>query len=274
MKELLERQKEDERKNVFIALGVTGLISGLLLVFSLFWLAVSGQIPEIDQPIWKTIAFLPAADYGTDNNGRKEVNNFERPSETPADRPKTQPTANNNANPEPVKSSPSPNHESNTNSEQSVNSSPTPSKDNTQSTNNNINSNPSENNTPKENNVSPTKANTGGSDDGNTNTLGNHGNPKAQVLNPNGSFEFGNGIGGPGGRMPVKTDLKGYNMQMEEKIRFDIIVAPSGEVIYCKAKYALHPELAAIGKENIMKWKFSEGEENLKTFVVVSFRLK
>ena len=280
MKELLERQKKEERKFIFIALGVTGFIFSVLLVISLFWLAVSGQIPEIDEPIWKTVAFMPAADYGTDNKGRKEVNNFHAPSETPADRPKTPPKATNAEPVTPAKSNPSANHESNTTSEQAVDATPEPSHNNTPSTSN-TNTETSTpavtNNTPKTNTTSESDANPGGSDDGETNTVGNSGNPKAQVLNPNGQFQFGGGIGGPGGRRPLKTDLKGYNVQLEEKIKFDIVVAPSGDVLYCKAKYALHPELAAIGKSNIMKWKFSEtdpGEGNLKTFVVVSFRLK
>lgn len=278
MNDLLERQKKEERKFIFIALGVSGFVSGVLLVISLFWLAVSGQIPEIDEPIWKTVAFMPAADYGTDHNGRKEVNNFHDPSETPADRPKTPPQANE-APETPAKSNPAANHESSTTSEQVVAAAPKPKVSNNPNTStDNASETPAvTNNTPKTNPTSNSNANPGGSDDGETNTVGNNGNPKAEVLNPNGEFQFGNGIGGPGGRRPLTTNLKGYNVQLEEKIKFDIVVAPSGEVVYCKAKYALHPELASIGKENIMQWKFSEtdpSEGNLKTFVVVSFRLK
>ena len=97
------------------------------------------------------------------------------------------------------------------------------------------------------------------------------------MLNENGLFKWGNGIGGAGGRRPLKTELKGYNVQLEEKITFEITIDPNGDVIFVKAPFAVHQELVAIGKANIKTWKFSEtdpGAGNLKTTVSISFRLK
>lgn len=280
MHELMERLENMERQDKVIGLISSMGLAVIAFIALLFWFANAGLVMGIEEPEWKTIAIIGPGgmDYGTDLLGRSDVNNFHAPSEHPADR---EPAPTNSS--DPSASNSNNNSSSGTPSTSGVitqnhtetgvtansgqqNSTP-PVKPDPKATGN---GNPT-NNTPS-NNVTG-----GGSDDGNTNQLGNHGDPRATVLNPNGLFAFGEGIGGTGGRMPLKTELSGYNIQLEEKIRFDITIDPSGDVIFVKAPFAIHQELVEIGKANIKKWKFSETDPsagNLKTTVTISFRLK
>lgn len=269
-----------ERKDKRVGMLSSMAFALILFISLLYWFANAGLVMGIEEPEWKTVALIGPGgmDYGTDLMGRKDVNNFFAPSENPADRP---PSPNSSSDP-----SPSPANNNNSSA-----STPAPTGTVTQSEESPIkaNSGQQENADPKKpdpkatgtgsaNNHQPTQNTTGGgSDDGETNQLGNHGDPRATVLNPNGLFAFGEGIGGTGGRMPLKTELSGYNVQLEEKIKFEITIDPSGDVIFVRAPFAIHQELVEIGKANIKKWKFSETDPNagnLKTSVTISFRLK
>jgi hypothetical protein len=276
MHELMERLQLIERKDKLVGIVTSLLLALVLFIALLIWFARAGLVMGIEEPEWKTIGIIGPGgmDYGTDLKGRSDINNFQDPSETPADRP-VQPNSS---------SDPSPTATNNAGS-----STPATSGSITQThTETSVTANSGQKDTPaktnpttpgdgKSTNTTPTKNTGGGSDDGNTNELGNHGDPRATVLNPNGLFAFGEGIGGTGGRMPLKTELTGYNVQLEEKIKFEITIDPSGDVIFVKAPFAIHQELVAIGKENIKKWKFSETDPsagNLKTTVTINFRLK
>jgi hypothetical protein len=278
MHELMERLDVMERKDKVAGIVASMLFALVLLIVLLWWFARAGLVVGIEEPEWKTIGIIGPGgmDYGTDLKGRKDVNNFFDPSETPANRPKVDNSssetstdaANNTASNNAAATGSLTQDHTPTNvtapsgQQESTNDKPDPKATGTGKPTND----------PK-----PSNNNGGGSDDGETDELGNHGDPRATVLNPNGLFAFGNGIGGTGGRMPLKTELTGYNIQAEEKIKFEITIDPSGDVIFVKPLYAMNPQLAEIGKKNIKNWKFSETDPsagNLKTTVTINFRLK
>ena len=272
-----------ERRDQQVSFAISGGIVVLLLFFSMFWMAFQGTIPPIDEPQWKTVGRI---DFGLDNKGRKDVNNFEKPSPTPADRPKTQPKKKiTETQPKESVSNPPPkNNTSKTESQNTVqesttetppkpenNTQPTPKTENTSNENSN-NPNKSDNSQETSN-----AANNGGSDHGDTDQLGNRGNPKSPVLDDNGMFQFGDGIGGEGGRSPLDLPLPKYNIQKEGRITYTFVIAPSGEVVFVKPHSTPHMDLADIGKKAIQKWRFTEvdpGQGNLKTTVTITFRLK
>jgi hypothetical protein len=275
--DLLQRLDLIEKKDKVVGIVSSAAIALVLLFALLFWIAKAGLVMGIDEPEWKTIGLIsPGADYGTSHDGDGEINNFQDPSPTAdgqdrppspiasaaAAAPASSPTPTTNPAPAGTITGNEPSPIS-ANSGNSNNSKPTKTDNATGSSNNN---------------AAPTGALTGGgSNDGNTGKTGNTGSPTATVLNPDGLYNFGPGVGGAGGRSALKTELKGYNVQLEEKIKFEITIDPDGDVIFVKAPFALHQELVEIGKENIKRWKFSETDPNagnLKTTVTISFRLK
>lgn len=280
--ELLKQENEKlEKRDKQISFAVsTGLIA-ILMFFSMFWMAFQGTIPPIDEPQWKTVGRI---DFGFDNKGRKEVNNFHKPSDTPADKPKGQvkPKKVETTPPKTVSNPPPKVIESTAQSDQEVakpvdtpkptensNPDPSPKTDPDKST-------PTTDPTKSDPVIDPDAQFGGGSDHGDSKDPGNRGNPDAQVLDNDGMFEFGDGITGPGGRSPLDLPLPTYNSQQEGKVRFSFIIAPSGEVVFVKAMPTPHLELAEIGKKAIKRWRFSQIEEsrgNLKTTVTITFRL-
>lgn len=277
--EIRKLEKRDKQVSFAISSGIVVL----LLFFSMFWMAFQGSVPPIEEPQWKTVGRI---DFGFDNKGRKAVNNFEKPSPTPADRPKTKPKPEKTeTQPKEVVSNPPPKtNTSNTTSDNKVqestqetpakpdnNTKPTPKTDNKSNENSN---NPNKSDTREETSDSPKN---GGSDHGDSNQLGNRGNPKSPVLDDNGMFQFGDGIGGEGGRSPLDLPLPKYNIQKEGRITYTFVIAPSGEVVFVKPHSTPHMDLADIGKDAIKKWRFTEvdpSQGNLKTTVTITFRLK
>jgi hypothetical protein len=274
--DLLRRLDILEKKDKMIGVVVSITIAAVLLLLLLFWFARAGYVLDVQEPEWQTVGLIaPGADYGTSHDGDGEINNFQDPSPTAdgQDRPPS-PVTNTNAA---AASNPTPS------------ANPTASGSITQTDPSPITATPGKENVkPASNNNSgttgtATNSNTpgtttgGGSNDGNTGITGNTGHKDATVLNPDGLYTFGNGIGGAGGRSALKTDLKGYNVQLEERIKFEITIDPHGDVIFVRALGALHQQLVEIGKQNIKNWKFSETDPdagNLKTTVTISFRLK
>lgn len=263
MKLLLEREHQLERKDQKKSAAITSVFAVLLIILSLFWTAMAGVIPPVGEPSWKTLGMI--SDFGNLSEGSGNVDNFHDPSPTPADRPKVDqatPAVKTNPNPSPKVV------ESNSQSSQTTTTSNTNTQTNNTSTNSQ-NSNPTASTT--------NNSQTGGSNDGKGKTVGNAGNPNSTTLDGNGMFDFGPGIGGAAGRKLIKIDLPKYSVQQEAKIKFNFIVLPDGKVAYVKAEATPYPELAKEGKEAIEKWRFSEvdeGEGNLKTSVVITFRLK
>ena len=274
-----KREKQDKQMSAAITLG----ISVALLFAFMFWVGLTGMVPPPDEPQWKTVGRI---DFGTDRLGAMKVNNFQDPSPRPADRPKTNPQPKKTeTRPKPQVSDPAPKqNKSTTESTNTVVESETPTPPKPTNTNN---PKPKSENTPKTSPAAdPNKTDSrpdkssnqdGGSNDGNTGKTGNKGNPKSKVLDINGAFQFGEGIGGADGRAPLSLPLEDYNIQKEGRITFDFIISPSGEVVYVKARSNTQPELAELGKRNIKKWKFEEvdpGRGRLKTNVTITFRLR
>jgi|GEM_PF-4034179 len=276
--ERVKREKQDKQ----LSAAITGGTTVLLLFSFMFWVGFSGLVPPPGEPEWKTVGRI---DFGVDNLGAKKVNNFQDPSPTPADRPKSNPKPKVvETNPKPKVSNPPPKQNpSNTESENTVTESKDPTPPNPkpvtnptpEKADNSSEDSSDPNKTPEEPNNSNDKP--GGSDHGDSNKPGNKGNPKSKVLDINGSFEFGDGIGGEGGRGPLALPLENYNIQKEGRITFDFIIATSGDVVYVKARTNTQPALAEIGKRNIKNWKFEEvdpGRGKLRTSVTITFRLK
>ncbi len=280
----MEREVQSkERRDKQISGAISGGIVVILLFLSMFWPGW-GLPPKIEQTEWETIGRV---DFGTDALGRLAVNNFQQPSPTPADRPKTQPTKQQPVeNPAPQEASTPPPEQpkSTTESDNKVqeNTNPAPNQqetvaDPTPKTETPTNNTPSPPNR-DDNNSNETATNeTGGSNQGDTNQDGNRGNPNANVLDDNGMFEFGDGVGGPGGRRPLDIPLPKYNIQKEGRVTYSFYILPSGETANIRAMSTPHMDLAEIGKQAIKNWRFSEtdpGAGNLKTTVTITFRLK
>lgn len=273
-----QKEKQDKQMSAAITLG----ISVALLFAFMFWVGLTGMVPPPDEPQWKTVGRI---DFGTDALGALKVNNFQDPSPKPADKPKSNPKPKKTeTNPKPQVSDPAPKqNKSTTESDQTVVESTNPTPPNPTPTNN---PKPKTEDATTDQTADPNKSDTkpndnpksdGGSNHGDTDKTGNKGNPKSKVLDINGAFQFGDGIGGEGGRAPLSLPLEDYNIQKEGRITFDFIISTNGEVVYVKARSNTQPELAELGKKNIKKWKFEEvdpGRGRLKTSVTITFRLR
>ncbi len=274
----VRKEKQDKQRAAAITLG----ISATLLFSFMFWVGLSGMVPPPDEPQWKTVGRI---DFGTDALGAMDVNNFQEPSPMPSENLKSDPKPEPfETNPQPKSPDPPPKQDkSMTNSENTVVESQNPAPPNTKPKNNpkpkadnaNMHETSDPNKSDSQSNNNPKSD--GGSNQGDTDQTGNKGNPEAKVLDQNGAFQFGDGIGGEGGRAPLALPLEDYNIQKEGRITFDFIISPTGEVVYVKARSNTQPELADIGKRNIKKWRFQEvdpGQGRLKTSVTITFRLR
>ncbi len=274
----VKKEKQDKQMSAAITLG----ISVALLFAFMFWVGLTGMVPPPDEPQWKTVGRI---DFGTDALGALKVNNFQDPSPTPSDKPKSDPKPEKaETNPKPIVSDPPPKQDKSTTesdntvveSEKPTPQNPQPKTDPKPKTDKATSTETSDPNK-SDNKSNSNPKNDGGSNQGDTDQTGNKGNPKSKVLDINGAFQFGDGIGGEGGRAPLALPLEDYNIQKEGRITFDFIISPTGEVVYVKARSNTQPELAEIGKNNIKKWKFQEvdpGQGRLKTSVTITFRLR
>ena len=127
-----------------------------------------------------------------------------------------------------------------------------------------------------------TTTGSGGSNSGQTGTVGNVGSPDIKHLDPDGMYDFGAGGGGNGGglkgRKPLSLSKPKYDVQQEGKVTFEFVVDPSGEVVYAKAVPPISkPALAKAGIDAIKNnWKFSKinSDENQTIRVTMTFKLK
>ncbi len=278
----------EERKNMAISGIITASTTVLLLLFSLIWTAYRQRIPP---PGFKEYEVVGAIDFGNNTNGSRKVNNFlppvEKPAETPppsaaskptptpavkptqvppvvttpAPSPVTVPSTTPKPTPTPPKPTPTP-------------PKPTPTPPSTPSTNA-PSTNPS---TPSTQPVKPsTQTGTPGSNQGtNTSGTGNAGTPDIRVLDPNGLYSFGEGVGGANGRKPISIPQPKYNSQQEGKVKFVFKVAPDGTVISVTAITDKN-ELKQAGLDAIRSWRFnavdpSAGVQTLN--VTITFKLK
>ncbi len=123
----------------------------------------------------------------------------------------------------------------------------------------------------------------GGSNHGNApkGSVGNTGIPNTNILNIDGiEWGSGNGKGGDGGlnnRKILKMTRPKYDVQEEGRLTYEFIIAPDGNVVFCKALPNRYPNLAKIGEDCIKKdWKFNKltgSTQNQKVVVTITYKL-
>jgi TonB family protein len=189
-------------------------------------------------------------DFGNNKMGSGDVDNFEDPSPTPGDAPAT--NTNEAAVVDPVKES------------WMTSTDPT-----------GVTANPGD----KEvRNPDPnSQFNAGGSNHGIGDDVANWGRPDHHQLNDNGSFVWGTGGTGLGGRKWISLPDPEYKVNDETKITFEFVIAPSGDVVSVSRPISGSQELVRAGMEAIKKWKFQPVDPdspNQKVKVTIIFRMQ
>jgi hypothetical protein len=243
--DLLQRLDLMEKKDKKVGIAATIGFASLLFLALLFWIAKAGYAMGIQDPEWKTVGLLTAgANFGTSDAGNGQVETMQ------------------SAGPERKITQTSPSQDTKTTTSGAV----------TQQEKSPIShADGNDGSKTAQKAIVDSQAVVGGTNQGGGDRVGNEGNPGGGV-----KFLWGPELGS-GGRMAVNTELAGYDVQLEEKITFQITIDPAGDVVFVKPLFAIHQELVEIGKRNILKWKFSEGDPalgNLKTSVSIYFRLK
>jgi hypothetical protein len=266
---ILDKIQRAERRNI----SRSALISaGLMTVtFLLGWIWVANfrvLFPEQKKEyvlVGMTEVGMGLADFGNNVNGSGDDNNFHAPSATPG--------------------AGTPGH-----SELSANV-PTPNPSNTQTVTTTQPTAPEiqadgpkqsdspNSTTSNNNNTDPNKTGTGGneqntgSNHGTGDQIGDRGSPDAHVLNNDGMFAFGDGLGN---RKYLELARPVYAAQQEGVLTFEFIIAPEGHVKFVKAPVSSNTALVKAGKDAIYKWKFEpiDGGGDQTSKVTITFRLK
>lgn len=258
-KELLKKELTQEKKNQYKSAAYTGGLIVILLFLSMFWVAMAGPVPPIQEEEYVT---LGRVDFGQTKAGKNNVNNFEKPSPTPADKPKaTEEVKITEPKPAPSESRPDNPITSEKPADVAVDKPVETDKPDPSASNSNNKPEKQEreieelnpfDNDPGDNN------NAGGSQQGDEGVDGNRGNPNANVLDPNGMFAFGNGVGAGSGREPLSTPNPVYpSTSADSKITFSFVIKPDGSVAYVKTPVASNRALVKAGMDAIKKWKFT-----------------
>ncbi|MCI4671103.1 MAG: hypothetical protein MRZ79_23395 [Bacteroidia bacterium] len=285
-----------EKRNSRISAAVTSILMILMLFFSLLMLLNlyrEAKIGEGDE-----YEVVGSIDFGDYTNGSKKVNNYSPPVNNPVPVKDPKPTADQ---PAPSKSS----TPTTTTEAQTTETTPTPSevvttKKPTPTTTPPVNDKPKENTsspqsttteTSETNNDNSSKTNSeeevddgldfnmgGGSNEGDANEgTGNQGTPNTQILDPDGLFSFAeSGPGSLKGRTPKSLPKPVYNTQQEGRIKFKIIIAPNGSVLYAAPAGPVAPNMQSLvnsGRIALEKWKFSAGQRQ-EVIVTITFKLK
>ncbi|MBX7243043.1 MAG: hypothetical protein K1X92_14970 [Bacteroidia bacterium] len=299
----LYRLEESERKNKVISAIITSLIILLFLAICFFWYAMRPSYVSVGEKEIEMVSGIAEGDgggntldYGDRSEGSQNVNNFQPsvanptpgemkapelphaevvqppatpPSDTKADKPVL---AGNDDTDVTV---PQKNDKDKDKKDKPL----TPAKP--------ADTKPSEpqKTTPS---IPDTKSNTntsssgGGSNHGTgpKGSVGNTGTPNTNLLNLDGiEWGSGNGKGGDGGlnnRKVIKMTKPKYDVQEEGRLTYEFIIAPDGNVVFCKALPNRYPNLAKIGEEAIKKeWKFNKlsGSQNQKVVVTITYKL-
>jgi len=117
----------------------------------------------------------------------------------------------------------------------------------------------------------------GGSNEGNSESVGNEGTPSSPVLDSEGLFQFGEGEMGLQGRIPLSLPKPEYKVNQETRITYEFVIAPDGHVKSVRPiTFSTATELIEAGKEAIYKWRFNAipGKQDQKARVTITFRLK
>ncbi|MCS6906042.1 MAG: energy transducer TonB, partial [Bacteroidia bacterium] len=117
----------------------------------------------------------------------------------------------------------------------------------------------------------------GGSNHGSSKEVGDRGRPDSPVLDPAGSFSWGEGADGLNGRHFLGAPFPSrHGCQEEGKITFAIVVDRTGRVKNVKTlKYSGQHCLKAFTEKFIReKWKFSPIDEDRDQVIKVTFQFK
>jgi len=288
----LAELEAEERRNQRISAILTALIMVIFFIISLIWTAWRQEVP----PPGEEYEVLGAIDFGNYQSGSRQVNNFEKPVEDPAETPPPpKPTPQEEVAepepapaPEPVETQPDPSPVTVPESPPEVKPEPKPTepeppkpkpkpKEETKP------EKPAEssNTTPAETPATKPSDKEPGSNHGNNDSgTGNQGQDKVKVLDPQGLYSFGTGTGGGlQGRSPLDLAYPEYNVQEEGDIQFEFIIAPDGRVVHVKPVGVVRQlGLKNAGIAAIKKWRFSPlppGQtQNQRVRVTIKFRLK
>lgn len=284
----------EERKNQMISAVATTVIMIILLLLSLVWKAYRERIP----PPGGDYEMLGAIDFGNYKQGSRQVNNFERPVEDPAETPQPE-AARPIETPQVAETTPQPVKEVTTEAPSPVTQplppkevkndpipKPTttvkpaePKKEPTETQNDTGTSNNSSQPTtePTKPSDKPSGSNHGTDASG----TGNSGTPDVKTLDPSGLYTFGSGgDGGLKGRSPVSLPYPVYNVQEEGELTFEFLIDRAGNVAHVKLiGLTDKPGLKKAGMDAIKNWRFTsvssgQGADLTPVRVKIRFKLK
>ncbi|MEM8888573.1 MAG: hypothetical protein AAGD28_11375 [Bacteroidota bacterium] len=274
-----------ERKNIRVSAVTTTAIMVILALLCLIFTAYRNRVP----PPGKKYEVLGAIDFGDMREGSKNVNTRERSVPDPVENPTPKPTPPQ-PTPQPVEAAPTPPPRVTTPKptpvavpdppvkkpepveqpkvEKPQEPKPTPKPTNTQTK-------PTETK-PADKPSTNTDSRPSGSNDGSADSgTGNKGTPNTTVLNKDGLYSFGEGIGGSNGRGILSIRDPDYKCQEEGTLTFKFQIMPNGSVGRVFRPISNKRCLVQIGMAAIRGWKFtsSPGAGVLETNVTIRFKL-
>ncbi len=284
----------EERRHRIISGTLTTIIMAILLLLSLIWTAYRERIP----PPGGDYEVLGAIDFGNYTQGSRQVNNFERPVEDPAETPQPE-AARPVQTPQVAETSPPPVKEITTEAPSPVTQPPPPKevkndpipkptttvkpaepkKEPTETQNDTGTAATSSK--PTTDPVKPSDKPSGSNHGDATSGTGNAGTPDVKTLDPSGLYTFGTGgDGGLKGRSPVSLPYPVYDVQEEGELTFEFLIDRSGNVAHVKLiGLTDKPGLRKAGMDAIKKWRFTaaaagQGEDLTPVRVKIRFKLK
>lgn len=261
-----------EYRNRQYARIVTLLSALLLLLLCLFLIVDESTIPPPDELAYEVQGSI---DFGNNTMGSRKVNNFQPPSPTPSETPKTEakPVEQKAApQPEPIITKTAPAeikaHKAEPTPQPVKDAAPTPTAQ--------AATQPAAQAKPQ---ADPNALfSPGGSNDGDGGDVGNKGSPKSASLGT--GMGWGDGDGGGDGGLGRRAFLGGpmpkYNAQEEGKFVIEISIRPDGSVqnVRILKGYAGQINIKKAVEEAIYRWKFSPVGNNQTQKVKVTYTFK
>ena len=287
--ELVEEERRIQRSSAIMTI----ILMIMALVGSFVWWVTRDRVP----PPGEEYEVIGAIDFGDMKVGSKKVNSFERavekPSETPPQPAKPKPTPvveETDPAPEPTitqeaespitqpKSTPTPKKEVTPTKPKPT---PTPQKPQPVEETETETTKPAPPvEKPKR---KPLTDDLGGSNQGDGDDVGNQGAPNIKVLDPNGLYSFGAGVGGgASNRAPLSLPPPAYTAQEEGRLTFKFILKPDGTVGSVTTVGVVGPNQQSIkraGINAIKRWRFSrlksnQPQVNQQLTVTITFKLR
>ena len=258
----LQKARQQERRAFKLAVLITAIIISLMVIVSMVWDALPWFYPKPEEKVYTAVGKI---DFGNQTEGSSNVNNFMDPSPVPADKPKTEPKKN----PEPVENS-APKSDP-------ILTKPDPSEVKANPTSSSTDGSGTQTTTSENNSSEELDAyDPGGSNHGDGSDVGNRGT-NVNVLDPDGTYGFGDGGNGLGNRKALDLPKPRYTSQEEGRVTFVFTIAPNGSVRTVRALPSPFRDLKRAGIQAIRKWKFepkdpSYGDQEVT--VAINFRLK